>query len=88
MLANAFASIVLPVPGRSSSSRWPPETRQVNASRTTCLLPRTACSTLATSRPNVSANHLTSSVWTVAMSDIRSSTPRESASWVRRSGDA
>src|SRR5690606_17925062 len=54
--ASARASEVLPVPGKSSSSRWPRENRHVSASRTTCSLPSTACSTLATRRPKASAN--------------------------------
>ena len=56
VFASALASDVLPVPGTSSSSRWPCETRQVSASRTTWVLPTTACSTLPTSLLNVWAN--------------------------------
>src|SRR5699024_5171743 len=54
--ATARASEVLPVPGKSSSSRCPPDSRQVRVSRTTCDLPSTAADTFATSRSNVAAN--------------------------------
>src|SRR5580692_5799591 len=60
-LAIALASEVFPVPGKSSSSRWPSETRQVSASLTMCCLPSTACSTLVTSAPKARANQLTCS---------------------------
>ncbi len=51
----ARASEVLPVPGKSSSSTWPSLIMAVNISSMTCCLPSRACSTLATSRPKVSA---------------------------------
>src|SRR5882757_7439415 len=49
--------LVLPVPGKSSSSRCPSETRQVSARRTTCCLPNTAWPMFAARRVNTSANH-------------------------------
>src|SRR5580692_4124601 len=57
-LAIALASEVFPVPGKSSISRWPSDTRQVSASRTMCCLPSTACSTLVTSAPKARVNQL------------------------------
>src|SRR5699024_4446230 len=54
--ATARAREVLPVPGKSSSSRCPPESRQVRVSRTTWSLPSTAAETLPTRRVKVSAN--------------------------------
>ena len=57
-LAIALASEVFPVPGKSSSSRCPSESRQVSASLTMCCLPSTACSTFVTSAPNARANQL------------------------------
>ncbi|SOY94425.1 exported hypothetical protein [Cupriavidus taiwanensis] len=41
MRASACASVVLPTPGTSSSSRWPRASMQASASRTCCGLPRT-----------------------------------------------
>src|SRR4051794_24627002 len=58
VLASDLASTVLPVPGKSSSSTWPSESRAVSTSRITCCLPRIAWSTLSTSLPNASANQL------------------------------
>ena len=49
VLASAFASTVLPVPGTSSSSTWPSETSAVSTSLMTCRLPTIALSTFATS---------------------------------------
>src|SRR4051812_39780762 len=57
----ARASIVLPVPGKASSSRWPSDSMQVRASRTTCPLPSNACSTFAAIASNVWAYHWTCS---------------------------
>src|ERR1700689_4758202 len=65
-LAIALAREVLPVPGKSSSSRWPSDTMQVSASRMTCCLPSTACSTLLTSAPKARANQFACSDVTVA----------------------
>ena len=65
VLERARASWVLPVPGKSSSSRCPSESMQVNASRMTCSLPSTALSTLATMAPKVSVNHCACSCVTV-----------------------
>src|SRR6478609_6400161 len=56
VLEMARASWVLPVPGKSSSSRWPSESMQVSASRMTCSLPSTALSQFATMAENVWAN--------------------------------
>ena len=67
-LAIALASEVFPVPGKSSSSRCPSETRQVSASRTMWFLPSTACSTFVTSAPKALANQL-------ACSDVTFGTP-------------
>src|SRR3954471_24888227 len=38
--ASTWARVVLPTPGRSSISRWPPASRQASARRTCCSLPR------------------------------------------------
>ena len=65
VLAIARASWVLPVPGKSSSSRCPSESMQVSASRMTCCLPRTAWSTLSTIWVNAWANHWAWSLVTV-----------------------
>src|SRR6476469_1596378 len=56
---SARASCVLPVPGKSSRSMWPSESRPVSARRVTCYLPRTAFSMLPTSSSNVCANQVT-----------------------------
>src|SRR5690554_3486687 len=56
--AIARASEVLPVPGKSSSSRWPSLSRAVNDNRMTKVLPRSTWSTLATSRLKMSVNQL------------------------------
>ena len=62
VLASARASMVLPVPGKSSSSRCPPVTRQASASRTTWSLPSTARSMLPTARSNPSRTQ-SASAW-------------------------
>src|SRR6476659_5508807 len=52
--ASALASVVLPVPGTSSSSRWPSETRQINDSLIASGLPTSArpmASVTAVKRP-------------------------------------
>ena len=49
-LAMALASVVLPVPGKSSSSTWPPETMQASTRRTTSGWPRTTEQTAASRR--------------------------------------
>jgi hypothetical protein len=49
--ARAWARVVLPTPGTSSSSRWPPATSVSTARRTTSGLPRSARSTLERRRP-------------------------------------
>ncbi len=54
--ARAFARVVLPTPGTSSSRRWPSETRQSTASSTMSDLPRMARPTAAVMVPNSSAN--------------------------------
>ena len=54
VLANALASDVLPVPGTSSSSRWPPVSRQVRASSTVRRLPQHRDLDVATSASKVS----------------------------------
>ena len=61
LLARPRASMVLPVPGKSSSSRWPSETRQVRVSRMTCRLPSTAFEMLSVTRSKASRNQATSS---------------------------
>src|SRR3954464_5764699 len=38
--ASTWARVVLPTPGRSSISRWPPASRHASARRTCCSLPR------------------------------------------------
>ena len=52
--AIARASEVFPVPGKSSSSRWPSLSSAVKPSRMTKVLPSSTCSTLATSRLKIS----------------------------------
>ena len=52
----ALASDVLPVPGTSSSSRWPSASMQIRAMRTTSLLPLMNDSTFAARASNRSAN--------------------------------
>src|SRR5699024_11975097 len=69
--ATARANEVFPVPGKSSSSRCPPDSRQVKVNRTTCDLPSTAADTLATSRSNVSANQAAWSGVTGACCPVR-----------------
>src|SRR5690606_36852753 len=54
LCAIARASEVLPVPGKSSSSRWPSLNSAMNPRRTTTVFPSSTCSTPDTSRPNVS----------------------------------
>ena len=44
-MASACASSVLPTPGTSSTSRWPPASRQMTALRTTASLPSNTLST-------------------------------------------
>ena len=65
VLAIDLASTVLPVPGTSSSRRWPPVSMQVSASRIVLVLPLMAMSTLSTSWSKVSANHADWSGWMV-----------------------
>src|SRR2546423_2638413 len=65
VLASALASEVFPVPGKSSSSRWPSDSRQVKASRTTWSLPRMALLMLATMRSKASLNRAACSGLTV-----------------------
>src|SRR6478752_1852387 len=55
--ASALASEVLPVPGKSSSSKCPSDSRQVTASEMVRGLPSTAWPMLPTSEENVWANH-------------------------------
>ncbi len=52
---SALPRLVLPTPGTSSTSRWPPATRQVTASRMASSLPCTTRAMFATSRSNSSA---------------------------------
>jgi len=52
-LARARASMVLPVPGTSSSSRWPRQSRVTTASSITGRLPMMTFSTLSMSFPMV-----------------------------------
>ena len=63
--AMARARAVLPVPGASSSSRCPSESKQVSASRTTGALPSSAWPTLSTIFAKVSANQAACSGVTV-----------------------
>ncbi len=50
------ASVVLPVPGKSSRSRWPSASMQVTDKRMASVLPRIARSMLRTIDANVSEN--------------------------------
>ena len=54
LCAIARASEVLPVPGKSSSSRWPSLKSATKPRRTTKVLPSSTCSTPATRRPKAS----------------------------------
>ncbi len=56
LCASARAIEVFPVPGTSSSRRWPSLSRAVRLSRITYDLPSTTCSTFATMRSAMSAN--------------------------------
>src|SRR5690554_777268 len=77
--AIARASEVLPVPGASSSKRWPRVSMHVRESRITSSLPSTARDTFETSLSKVSANHAACSV-VIAMG---SSPGRGSGRWDR-----
>src|SRR5438132_4332748 len=57
-VASARASIVLPVPGKSCSSTWPPATRPAAASRTTRSLPTMTRWTFSSMRLRSSAARL------------------------------
>ena len=52
--ANACARVVLPWPGVSSMSTWPPERNAAASSRTAVDWPRTTCETLPTMRADTS----------------------------------
>ena len=54
-VARARASMVLPVPGRSCRSTWPPAMKPAAAMRTTSCLPTITSCTLASSRLSSSA---------------------------------
>src|SRR6478609_3980550 len=54
--ASALARVVLPVPGTSSSSRWPSESRQISASRMTSGLPTSTSPIACTTASNRPAN--------------------------------
>src|SRR5690606_2638374 len=68
--AIARAREVLPVPGKSSSSRWPSLKSAMNPRRTTKVLPSSTCSTPDTRRPNVSWKALACSGVIVIMSSF------------------
>src|SRR6478609_10671551 len=85
VLEMARASWVLPVPGKSSSSRWPSESMQVRASRMTCSLPSTALSQFATMAENVWANQADWSWVTVMRGVLPGAT---SSGWVGPSWSA
>src|SRR5258706_2412632 len=50
--ARLLASVVLPVPGKSSINTWPPEAKAASSRRTPSRLPRMTFSMLAAMRPN------------------------------------
>src|SRR5690554_4233702 len=56
LCAMARAREVLPVPGKSSSRRWPSLRSEVKESLITKVLPSSTCSTLETSRLKMSEN--------------------------------
>ena len=68
--AIALASDVLPVPGTSSSSRWPSVNRHTRASAIWSRLPLMTCSTLSSRALNQWLNH--SACWSVAWASCRS----------------
>ena len=49
-VASAFASVVLPVPGRSSSSTWPPAAKAASSRRTLSCWPHITLPMLAAMR--------------------------------------
>ena len=58
--ASALASIVLPTPGTSSTSRWPSASSTVTASRTASLLPSMTVSTASAMRAPATATDASS----------------------------
>src|SRR6478609_740160 len=54
--ANDLASVVLPVPGTSSSNRWPSDSRQISDSRIASGLPTSAWPMASTTASNAAAN--------------------------------
>ena len=82
--ANACASVVLPTPGRSSIRRWPPASRQTNASRTSRRLPRTTVLTCAIARASESRSSVDRMAVDVSIMDISDSMTAARVPFARR----
>ena len=71
-VASALASIVLPTPGTSSTSRWPSANKTDSASRTTAVLPSMTLSmfvTIASAAARNSAASMAGVGWVVEPMD-------------------